>query len=107
MKGKAIFLNFCMIFVVICVTGQPISPKVNTTQLSSIPITGSFSTGTYNFHPIFNIGSNNYTKNLSFFCRQEYKLEKWTGLPLRFRLGALPYNDWLEGKKGAIAPWLR
>ena len=22
-----------------------------------------------------------------FFCRQEYKLEKWTGMPIKFRLG--------------------
>lgn len=34
----------------------------------------------------------------AFFCRMELKLERATGLPVRFRLGSVEYTDELEGK---------
>lgn len=47
----------------------------------------------------FSPGKDYYTKNLSFFCRQEWKFEKATRLPLRFRVGSLAQCNLLEGKK--------
>jgi hypothetical protein len=33
-----------------------------------------------------------------FFCKMEYKLESYSKLAPRFRLGSLNYTEWMEGK---------
>jgi hypothetical protein len=43
-----------------------------------------------------------YVRQLGWTCRQEYRFEKRSGLPLRLRLGSLGYTNWLEGKSFGI-----
>ncbi len=40
-----------------------------------------------------------YSKKLSFFCKQEIKMDKIIKVPFRFRLGSVEQCDWLEGKR--------
>jgi len=37
-------------------------------------------------------------EELTFFCKIEVELEKAAGIPVKFRLGSVPYVDRLEGK---------
>jgi hypothetical protein len=51
------------------------------------------------------IGADYYTRNFGFFCKKELQFEKATKIPLRFRLGSLQYNDYLEQKPNAVNPF--
>ena len=48
------------------------------------------------------ISADYYTRNFGFFCKKELQFEKATKIPLRFRLGSLQYNDYLEQKPNAV-----
>jgi hypothetical protein len=47
----------------------------------------------------FTLQNDSYVKNLAFFCRQEWKIEKALKVPIRFRVGSLEQCNRLEGKK--------
>jgi hypothetical protein len=46
----------------------------------------------------FTVPANLSTQHLPFFCDKEYKLEKVTKIPFRFRIGSVEYCDKMEGK---------
>lgn len=48
--------------------------------------------------PVQSIPSDYYTRHFGFFCDKELKVEKLTGVPLRFRMGSLESCNRLEGK---------
>lgn len=56
-------------------------------------------------NPVSVIGADYYTQNFGFFCKKELQFEKATKIPLRFRLGSLQYNDYLEQKPNAVKPY--
>jgi hypothetical protein len=43
--------------------------------------------------------ANFYEQNTGYFCKNEWQLQKKTGVAFKFRLGSVEYCDRLEGKK--------
>ena len=125
MHKTAKILFFCMIFVVSTAAAQNLYEKnyLNKSlfysrpvfqNISKINIYSAFRQSDYkrNFsektaeNPVFLlnpfscsvVNADFYTRNFGFFCKKELQFEKATKIPLRFRLGTLQYNDYLEGK---------
>ena len=120
-KGKILF--FCMIFVAGDVFCQNYTAKTTSDIFSVKLIYHADNNITYqtyfqqpknkilgkpvvNVKPVIYINPRSYpiitadfyTCNFGFFCKKELQIEKSTKIPLRFRLGSLQYNDYLEGK---------
>lgn len=45
---------------------------------------------------------NFYNQHLSFFCKKELQLQKFTSLPIYIRAGSKDYVDYLEQKPNAL-----
>ena len=67
--------------------------KPNAVSLINQPIIKYTTIKTSSITPDF------YNKSLGVVCKQEYLLEKKTGIPFRIRLGSLAYVNKLEGKE--------
>ena len=130
MYKKAKILFFCMIFVGCAASGQqPFNRKVSVNAVFTSKAACNFNAISLNyFHKPalkhlnlvkFNedalnhtntvscsiVSADYYTRNFGFFCKKELGFEKATKIPLRFRLGSLQYNDYLERKPNSVNPY--
>src|SRR5262245_35199407 len=101
-KVKTIFINFCMIFVIIAAKAQEIPSKYSSSKDSTFFYPRNiiaFNLPKGRFLPV---PGNFYSKNIGFFCRQEIRLDNAIKIPFRFRLGSVNDCDWLEGKRNSF-----
>jgi hypothetical protein len=88
-----LFIVFALIFIPNSSFSQVLHPAKQrkfVLQTDSLPIRANTS---------FTLKKDDYIKNLAFFCRQEWKLEKALKVPIRLRIGSLEQCSRLEGKK--------
>lgn len=106
MNKKCKILFFCTVFVADSVAAQENSSKTNAVKdfMKSYQVRPPFLNTTNS--PKNVLPASFYVKNLGFFCKQELKFQAATGIPFKFRLGSVPYCDWMEGKKstGSLPP---
>ena len=127
MYKKAKILFFCMIFVADGAFSQNTASKTGTDK-NSFTIKNTYQSDknvtlmhwikrtdnklqqpVFNLNPVVKlnpltcsvISADFYTQGFGFFCKKELQFEKSTKIPLRFRLGSLQYNNYLEGKPNA------
>ncbi len=101
---KAFLLIFSTVFVINFLKAQTPFVKHSVTRsfnYLSYPVPASNSFSKLNF---YSLPGNFYSKNSGFFCRQEWKFQAKTALPLKLRLGSVAYCDWMEGKINAYKP---
>ncbi len=99
-------LFFCMIFVEVSVFAQQKTLQVNTVKDYMRSTLSVFIPGLVPLAPTNVVSPNFYVNNLGFFCKQELKLQGYTRIPVKLRLGSVQYCDWMEGKKnsGLVRP---
>jgi hypothetical protein len=86
--------------------GQGWSDRLKKPNAGFSPWAGSFTDFSANGYPAPRenpasgriVPSDLYYCQSGFFCKKEWRLEKSTHIPFRFRLGSLDYCDALEGK---------
>lgn len=78
------------------------SLKINTLFPINIYSTSVFPTKSImNTNNSLNVSAYNYD-DLAIFCKLEVKMEKASGIPVKFRLGEVNYVERLEGKPYSI-----
>lgn len=75
-----------------------ITPKHNL-LIPHTPYPSSSHSNSHPHSPFLSLSPSYTTSTYAFFCRQELKWEKKTGIPFRFRLGSLEYANKLENYK--------
>lgn len=102
---KAKFLFFCMIFVTGCLFAQiPLQKRIFILDfkkpLNPFPISLSLNDKPLKLpdsKPF--LSPNYYSAHLSFFCKQEIKMEKVAKIQIKFRVGSVEECDRMEGKR--------
>ncbi|RYE21642.1 MAG: hypothetical protein EOP51_15155 [Sphingobacteriales bacterium] len=87
MKQLIVILNLVMLpILVLAQDQQQVQPNLNSVVL---------------LHPVT---KDQYSNNLSFFCRKELQLEKAIKMPVKIRVGSIEQCNYLEQKPGYMLP---
>lgn len=79
-------------------------PVQNTASLRTLPALSGINFASTGNVPQFRLSPKYYSESPGFFCQQEFKFQRKTSVPLRFRLGSMDYVNYLEQKPNAIKP---
>ena len=84
-------MRFCSLLFLLMLCGTTQAQRLQPARKDSMGLSKSLPLVPRNF----------YTQHLSFFCRQEWQLQKRTNLNVFVRLGSKDYVDYLERKPNA------